>query len=55
MRIIAYVASLAPPKLEGIVRYRTLINRGDIEQRLDYALLHVFNHQTHHVGRRTVC
>jgi hypothetical protein len=26
-------------KLEGMVRYRTLSNPGDIEQRLDYALL----------------
>lgn len=50
-RIVAYVAALAPADLDGIIRYRTISNPGDIEQRLDHALLHVFNHQTHHRGQ----
>jgi uncharacterized damage-inducible protein DinB len=50
-RIVAYVASLAPADLDRIIRYRTISNPGDIEQRLDYALAHVFNHQTHHRGQ----
>jgi uncharacterized damage-inducible protein DinB len=50
-RIVAYVASLALADLDRTIRYRTISNPGDIEQRLDYALLHVFNHQTHHRGQ----
>lgn len=50
-RIVAYVASLTPDDLEGTISYRTISNPADIEQRLDLALLHVFNHQTHHRGQ----
>ena len=50
-RIAAYVASLAPSDLAGIIRYRTISNPADIEQVLSLALLHLFNHQTHHRGQ----
>jgi len=50
-RIIAYVASLTPADLAGTVRYRTISNPADIEQVLSLALVHVFNHQTHHRGQ----
>lgn len=50
-RIIAYVASITPDDLEGTISYRTISNPADIEQRLDLALVHVFNHQTHHRGQ----
>jgi uncharacterized damage-inducible protein DinB len=50
-RILAYVASLAPSDLDGTIRYRTISNPADIEQELKLALLHVFNHQTHHRGQ----
>lgn len=50
-RIMAYVGSLAPSDLDGTIRYRTISNPADIEQELKLALLHVFNHQTHHRGQ----
>ena len=50
-RIVAYVAALAPSHLDGTISYRTISNPADIEQRLDLALLHAFNHQTHHRGQ----
>jgi uncharacterized damage-inducible protein DinB len=50
-RIAAYVASLAPADLDRTIRYRTISNPADIEQELKLALLHVFNHQTHHRGQ----
>ncbi|HEU0017580.1 MAG TPA: DinB family protein [Methyloceanibacter sp.] len=50
-RIAAYVASLAPSDFDGTIRYRTISNPADIEQELKLALLHVFNHQTHHRGQ----
>lgn len=50
-RIIAYVASLTPSDLDRTIRYRTISNPADIEQQLSLALLHVFNHQTHHRGQ----
>ena len=43
--------SLAPSDLDGTIRYRTISNPADIEQELKLALLHVFNHQTHHRGQ----
>jgi uncharacterized damage-inducible protein DinB len=51
VRILDYVASLAPSDLDGTIRYRTISNPADIEQELKLALLHVFNHQTHHRGQ----
>ena len=50
-RIAAYVASLSPSDLEGTIRYRTISKPADIKQELKLALLHVFNHQTHHRGQ----
>jgi uncharacterized damage-inducible protein DinB len=50
-RIAAYVASLEPSDLDRTIRYRTISNPADIEQELKLALLHVFNHQTHHRGQ----
>jgi len=50
-RIMAYVASLAQADLDGTIRYRTISKPADIEQELKLALLHVFNHQTHHRGQ----
>ena len=50
-RIVTYVASLTPADLDRTIRYRTLSNPADIEQQLSLALLHVFNHQTHHRGQ----
>jgi uncharacterized damage-inducible protein DinB len=49
--ILAYVGSLAPSDLDGTICYRTISNPADIEQQLKLALLHVFNHQTHHRGQ----
>jgi uncharacterized damage-inducible protein DinB len=50
-RITAYIDSLAPSDLDRTIRYRTISNPADIEQELKLALLHVFNHQTHHRGQ----
>jgi uncharacterized damage-inducible protein DinB len=50
-RIIAYVSGLSETDLEGIIRYRTISNRAEMEQPLAPALLHFFNHQTHHRGQ----
>lgn len=50
-RIEDYARGLVAADLEGAIRYRTITSPTDIEQRLDHALLHVFNHQTHHRGQ----
>ncbi|MBF9235061.1 DinB family protein [Microvirga alba] len=50
-RIVAYVENLPDAQLAGRVRYRTLTGPSDVEQPLASALLHVFNHQTHHRGQ----
>lgn len=50
-RIAAYVASLTQSNLDGTIRYRTISKPAYIEQELKLALLHVFNHQTHHRGQ----
>lgn len=50
-RIVAYIDSLSEADLSGHFRYRTLSNPVEIEQPLASALLHVFNHQTHHRGQ----
>lgn len=50
-RIAAYVGSLALSDLDRTIRYHTISNPDDIEQELKLALLHVFNHQTHHRGQ----
>ena len=50
-RIVAYVAGLSEADLSGLFRYRTIVNPRDIEQPLAPALMHFFNHQTHHRGQ----
>jgi uncharacterized damage-inducible protein DinB len=50
-RIVAYVDSLGEEALQGLIRYRTITNPTDVEQPLAPALLHFFNHQTHHRGQ----
>ena len=44
-------AALKTADFEGTISYRTISNPGDVQQKLDYALLHMFNHQTHHRGQ----
>jgi uncharacterized damage-inducible protein DinB len=50
-RIERYVERLTDADLAGRIRYRTISNPADIEQPLMPALLHFFNHQTHHRGQ----
>ena len=50
-RIVRYVAHLSEADLAGLFRYRTISNPRDIEQPLAPALMHFFNHQTHHRGQ----
>ncbi|QFU15560.1 DinB family protein [Microvirga thermotolerans] len=50
-RIMSYAEGLTEADLAGRIRYRTLTNPADIEQPLAPALLHFFNHQTHHRGQ----
>jgi uncharacterized damage-inducible protein DinB len=50
-RIVAYVGRLTEADLMAPLRYRTVVAAMDIEQRLADALLHFFNHQTHHRGQ----
>jgi len=50
-RIEAYVAGLDEVTLAGRFRYRTLVQPREMEQPLAPALLHFFNHQTHHRGQ----
>ena len=50
-RILGYVGSLSDEDLAGALRYRTITNPAEIEQPLLPALLHFFNHQTHHRGQ----
>ncbi|MBF9195743.1 DinB family protein [Microvirga terrestris] len=50
-RIVAYFDSLSEADLAGRFRFRTITNPIDVEQSLAPALLHFFNHQTHHRGQ----
>lgn len=50
-RIIAWVDGLTPAELAGRFRYQPITKPVDIEQPLAPALLHFFNHQTHHRGQ----
>jgi uncharacterized damage-inducible protein DinB len=50
-RIVAYIDNLSEAALAGRFRYRTITNPTDVEQPLAPALVHVFNHQTHHRGQ----
>lgn len=50
-RIVSYIDSLSETELAGRIRYRTITNPADVEQPLAPALIHFFNHQTHHRGQ----
>jgi uncharacterized damage-inducible protein DinB len=50
-RIIAYVGGLTEADLAATLTYRTIVNPVEITQPLAPALLHFFNHQTHHRGQ----
>ena len=50
-RIVAYIGSRSEADLAGTIRYRTIVNPTEIEQPLTPALMHFFNHQTHHRGQ----
>jgi uncharacterized damage-inducible protein DinB len=43
--------SASDEDLAGMLRYRTISNPRDIAQPLAPALMHFFNHQTHHRGQ----
>ena len=49
--ISRYISGLSDAALLGTLRYRTVINPQTIEQPLQPALDHFFNHQTHHRGQ----
>jgi len=50
-RIETYIAGLDEKDLQGRFRYRTISNPAEFEQPLASALIHFFNHQTHHRGQ----
>lgn len=50
-RILDYVIGPDDARLAGLIRYRTITNPSDFEQPLAPALIHFFNHQTHHRGQ----
>ena len=50
-RIVAAIDGLSEADLAGSIRYRTIVNPVEIEQPLMPALVHFFNHQTHHRGQ----
>ena len=50
-RIVSYIDSLSDADLAGRIRYKTITNPAEIEQPLAPALVHFFNHQTHHRGQ----
>ena len=50
-RIVGYIDGLSEADLAGRIRYKTITNPAEIEQPLAPALVHFFNHQTHHRGQ----
>ena len=50
-RIIGFVNGLDDARLAGSVTYRTITSPQEITQPLGPALLHLFNHETHHRGQ----
>jgi uncharacterized damage-inducible protein DinB len=50
-RIEHYARGTDEAALSARIRYRTITNPTDVEQPLAPALLHMFNHQTHHRGQ----
>lgn len=51
VRIVRYVGGLGPEALAGTVSYRRVSTPEAFTQPLGLALLHLFNHQTHHRGQ----
>lgn len=51
--IIDYIATLDEEAVEGDLRYTSIVDPEDRVIRLRHALLHFFNHQTHHRGQAT--
>jgi uncharacterized damage-inducible protein DinB len=49
--IIAYIERLDPGALDAALSYRSLVNPMPFTQPLSSALVHFFNHQTHHRGQ----
>lgn len=50
-RIAGWIAGLSDADLAGRFSYTTVSEMRTVSQRLAPALLHVFNHQTHHRGQ----
>jgi uncharacterized damage-inducible protein DinB len=50
-RISRYIEGLSVADLDGTIRFRTFVRPQEIEQPLQPALDHFFNHQTHHRGQ----
>jgi uncharacterized damage-inducible protein DinB len=51
--ITAYVGALTPEALAQPLVYRTFLNPRDVSFPRGFALMHYFNHQTHHRGQAT--
>ena len=50
-RILAFVAGLDARRLRAPLQYESISRPARIEQELETALAHFFNHQTHHRGQ----
>ncbi|MBE7185139.1 MAG: damage-inducible protein DinB [Methylobacterium mesophilicum] len=50
-RIVTWLEGLAETDIEGRFSYTTVSDMRTISQRLEPALVHFFNHQTHHRGQ----
>lgn len=50
-RIEDFISGLTAGELDGMLRYRTVVNPVDMVQPLAPTLDHFFNHQTHHRGQ----
>jgi len=51
--IVAHAAALTPEALAAPVVYRTMLNPRNVAYDRGFALMHLFNHQTHHRGQAT--
>ncbi len=50
-RIESFIENLDEERLMRTISYRAISKPAQVEQRLDAALAHFFNHQTHHRGQ----
>jgi uncharacterized damage-inducible protein DinB len=50
-RIVRYADGLSQKDLDGTICYWTVVNPSPVTQPLAPALIHFFNHQTHHRGQ----